>query len=55
MQISCPSFPLALGKCVNAQICFMPEQEKVEDPTEEYHDYSHTHTHLSNLQRKTPQ
>jgi hypothetical protein len=33
----------------------MPEQEKVEDPTEEYHDDSHTHTHLSNLQRKTPQ
>jgi hypothetical protein len=45
MQISCPGFPLALGKCINPQICFMPEQEKVEDPTEEYHDYSHTHTH----------
>jgi hypothetical protein len=46
MQISCPGFPLALGKCINPQICFMPEQEKVEASTEDYHDYSHTHTHF---------
>jgi len=51
MQISCPGFPIALGKCINPQVCFMPEQEKVEDPTEEYHDYSHTHTHIYQICR----
>jgi hypothetical protein len=53
VHISCPGLPLALGKCINPRICFMPEQEKVEDPTEEYHDDSHTHTFIKFAEENT--